>query len=88
MAGPYARLHTFIQNDKYDASSAARFLLAEHIVESLRSVGVNYVIVDTVLGLPQGIRYYQQLAGYVTYNITLTRRTAGGRSWLTVRGNR
>jgi hypothetical protein len=59
--GEHARLHTFIQNgDK--AASNARFLLTEFMVESLRASGVKYLFVDTILGLPGGLRYLQHPA--------------------------
>jgi hypothetical protein len=70
VADGHARLHTFIQNGDKSASNA-RFLLTEYMIESLVARGVKYLIVDTILGLPGGLRYLQQLLGYRPLNLTI-----------------
>jgi hypothetical protein len=79
IANKHARLHTFIQRNREGVdgdSGPSRFLLAEYLVESLRTLGVQYIIVDSIGALPRGLRYYQQLAGYTVCNIDLTRPDA------------
>jgi hypothetical protein len=81
LSDDHARLHTFIQKNRDIAqgdSGPSRFLLAEYMVESLRVAGVRHMIVDSIIALPRGLRYFQQLLGYSVYNIDLVRSSESG----------
>jgi hypothetical protein len=69
IAGRYARLHSFIQDDNDDRSSSARYLLMDHIVEQLRAMGVRHLFVDSVLALPAGLRFQQKKMGFTVCNV-------------------
>lgn len=71
--GNYARLHTFVHNRNDEAASPARFLLMDYLVEILAARGVTRLFVDTLLALPNGLRYFQHLVGYRAVNVTLSR---------------
>lgn len=75
--GEFARLHTFIQGGDKQASSTARFLLMDYVVEHLSRTDVRYLLVDSVLALSEGLRYYQQLVGYTIYNMAVAQRSGG-----------
>ena len=40
-------------------------------MERLRTEDVRYLITDSILALPRGLRYYQQLVGYVVCHVVL-----------------
>jgi hypothetical protein len=75
VVGDYARLHTFIHK-REAAASLPRFLLTDYIVESLSAKRVKYLLVDSIVGLHDGLRYHQHLIGYTARNITLVPATA------------
>ena len=72
--GEAAYLEFFISSQDHAAAAFARYLLHVHLVVELRRVGVRYLVSDSVLAAPAGLRYFQHLVGYAPANVGVRRR--------------